>query len=127
MALTRVDARVASRIRAVKWQQLVGVRAILPRAAFHFVLILAMIFHEHMMTISQEVRYVWGQRLTVATMIFLLNRYMVLILGITIILQTVDWDTPLVSCFSIRGPFLFIRPSPILRNRVAKPQLYFMT
>ena len=69
-----------------------------------------MIFHEHMMTISQEVRYVWGQRLTVATMIFLLNRYMVLILGITIILQTVDWDTPLVSYFSIRGPFLFIRP-----------------
>ena len=56
-----------------------------------------MIFHEHMTTISQEVRFVWGQRLTGATFIFLLNRYMVLILGITIILQTVAWDTPLVS------------------------------
>lgn len=50
-----------------------------------------------MTTISQEVRFVWGQRLTGATFIFLLNRYMVLILGITIILQTVAWDTPLVS------------------------------
>ena len=70
--------------------------------ASDFVLTLAMIFHEHMMTISQEVRYVWGQRLTGATMIFLLNRYMVLILGITIILQTVAWDTPLVSCNTLR-------------------------
>jgi len=56
-----------------------------------------MIFHEHMITIAQEVRYVWSQRLTGATLIFLLNRYVVLILGITIILQTVPWDTPL-SC-----------------------------
>ncbi|KAH9928744.1 uncharacterized protein B0H18DRAFT_1000427 [Fomitopsis serialis] len=54
-----------------------------------------MIFHEHMITITQEVRYVWGQRLTGATLIFLLNRYVVLILGSTIVLQTVAWDTPL--------------------------------
>ncbi|KZT73045.1 hypothetical protein DAEQUDRAFT_504178 [Daedalea quercina L-15889] len=56
-----------------------------------------MIFHEHMMTIAQEIRYVWGQRLTGATVIFLLNRYMVLLLGVTIILQTVAWDTPLAT------------------------------
>ncbi|KAH9838311.1 uncharacterized protein C8Q71DRAFT_750405 [Rhodofomes roseus] len=56
-----------------------------------------MIFHEHTVTIAQEIRYVWGTRLTGATIIFLLNRYMVLILGITIVLQTVAWDTPL-SC-----------------------------
>lgn len=69
----------------------------LPGIVSEYILPLAMIFHEHMMTISQEVRYVWSQRLTGATIIFLLNRYMVLIFGVTIILQTVAWDTPLVS------------------------------
>ncbi|TFY61625.1 hypothetical protein EVJ58_g4395 [Rhodofomes roseus] len=56
-----------------------------------------MIFHDHMMTIAQEVQYVWGQRLSGATLIFLLNRYMVLTLGVAIILQVVPWDTPLNS------------------------------
>lgn len=78
------------------------------RIASEFDSALAMIFHEHMMTISQEVRYVWGQRLTGATIIFLLNRYMVLILGVTIILQTVAWDTPLVSCIRSRWPSPFL-------------------
>ncbi|OSX57800.1 hypothetical protein POSPLADRAFT_1155697 [Postia placenta MAD-698-R-SB12] len=56
-----------------------------------------MIFHEHMMTLSDEIRLVWSHKFSGATLVFLLNRYLVLSLGVAIVLQTGVWDTALVS------------------------------
>lgn len=56
-----------------------------------------MIFHEHMMTLSDEIRLVWSHKFSGATLVFLLNRYLVLSLGVAIVLQTGVWDTAL-SC-----------------------------
>ncbi|KZT07758.1 uncharacterized protein LAESUDRAFT_724753 [Laetiporus sulphureus 93-53] len=56
-----------------------------------------LIFHEYTMTFSDEINLIWRCRATGATIIFLLNRYLALALGITIIIQTLPWNTPL-SC-----------------------------
>lgn len=57
----------------------------------------ALIFYEHLMTLSQEVRLVWGHKLTGATVIFFLNRYLLLAFGVATLLQVFAWDTALVS------------------------------
>lgn len=48
------------------------------------------------MTFSQEVDLIWHRKLTGATAVFVINRYMVLAFGVAILLQTLPWDTPLV-------------------------------
>lgn len=53
-----------------------------------------------MVTFSDEVQLVWSRKVTGAAVIFLLNRYLVLALGVAIMLQTSLWDTPLVSLSS---------------------------
>jgi len=47
---------------------------------------------------SDEVRFIWGRKLSSATIIFLLNRYVVFAFGIVTILGAFPWNTNLV-CF----------------------------
>ncbi|PCH42221.1 hypothetical protein WOLCODRAFT_101722, partial [Wolfiporia cocos MD-104 SS10] len=61
-----------------------------------------------MMTLSEEVRLIWGRRPTGATIVFLVNRYLVLIFGVAILLQTVAWDTALVMLYYTTNVLLYV-------------------
>ncbi|KAH9940639.1 hypothetical protein B0H21DRAFT_697501, partial [Amylocystis lapponica] len=43
------------------------------------VYILALFYYEYLITISEEIRFVWGNKITGVTMLFLLNRYISLL------------------------------------------------
>ncbi|KZT02215.1 uncharacterized protein LAESUDRAFT_431580 [Laetiporus sulphureus 93-53] len=58
----------------------------------------ALIFYEYIVTFSQEVHVIWGARLTTVTVIFAINRYMLMVEGISLALNVVWWHTPLLRC-----------------------------
>lgn len=41
---------------------------------------LALLVYEYLLTVSRELRFVWSKRFSAATAIFLLNRYVIIIL-----------------------------------------------
>lgn len=57
----------------------------------------ALIAYEHITTFSQEYELMWGTKMTGATLIFFVNRYLLLAYCIVTPLQVISWDTPLVS------------------------------
>jgi len=54
-----------------------------------------LIFYEHVVTFSQEVQSFWTNKISGATIIFLLNRYTLVVFGIVLLLQNLVWTTPL--------------------------------
>ncbi|KZT02208.1 uncharacterized protein LAESUDRAFT_730378 [Laetiporus sulphureus 93-53] len=60
----------------------------------------ALIFYEYIVTFPQEVHVIWGARLTTVTVIFAINRYMLMVQGISSALYAVLWHTPL-SCNAV--------------------------
>ncbi|KZT08828.1 uncharacterized protein LAESUDRAFT_602900, partial [Laetiporus sulphureus 93-53] len=56
----------------------------------------ALIFYEHIVTFPEEVHVIWGGRLTTVTVIFALNRYLLMVQGISFALDPIWWHTPLV-------------------------------
>ncbi|KZT08755.1 uncharacterized protein LAESUDRAFT_54122 [Laetiporus sulphureus 93-53] len=55
----------------------------------------ALIFFEHIVTFSEEVHVIWGGRLTTVTVIFALNRYLLMVQGVSNALDVIWWRTPL--------------------------------
>ncbi|KZT02082.1 uncharacterized protein LAESUDRAFT_662599, partial [Laetiporus sulphureus 93-53] len=55
----------------------------------------AFIFFEYMVTFAEEVQVIWGARLTTVTVIFALNRYLLVVQGVSSTLSAVWWHTPL--------------------------------
>ncbi|KZT07251.1 uncharacterized protein LAESUDRAFT_616336, partial [Laetiporus sulphureus 93-53] len=57
----------------------------------------ALIFFEYTVTFSEEVDVIWGARLTTFTVIFALNRYLLMAQALIFALHPTSWHTPLVS------------------------------
>ncbi|KZT00362.1 uncharacterized protein LAESUDRAFT_732297 [Laetiporus sulphureus 93-53] len=55
----------------------------------------ALVFYEYIVTFPEEVHVIWGVRLTTVTVIFALNRYLLMVQGINSALTPVLWHTPL--------------------------------
>ncbi|KZT05401.1 uncharacterized protein LAESUDRAFT_727048 [Laetiporus sulphureus 93-53] len=69
--------------------------------AYCYLATTALIFFEYIVTFSEEVHVVWGTRLTIVTVIFALNRYMLMVQGVSSALNPVWWHTPLfIDCHS---------------------------
>ncbi|KZT08916.1 uncharacterized protein LAESUDRAFT_723208 [Laetiporus sulphureus 93-53] len=60
-----------------------------------FLAVTAFIFFEYIVTFSEEVHVIWGARLTTVTIIFTLNRYLLIVQGLNFALNAVWWHTPL--------------------------------
>ncbi|KZT09264.1 uncharacterized protein LAESUDRAFT_712365 [Laetiporus sulphureus 93-53] len=52
-----------------------------------------LIFYEHWITFSDEVNLVWTSKWTTATIVFMCNRSLLVILGFTYVLHVLSWDT----------------------------------
>ncbi|KZT02212.1 uncharacterized protein LAESUDRAFT_601853, partial [Laetiporus sulphureus 93-53] len=63
-----------------------------------------LIFYEYIVTFPQEVHVIWGARLTTVTIIFAINRYMLMVQGVMFALSSVFklWHAPLVSHAQVR-------------------------
>ena len=48
-------------------------------------------FYEHIITFGEEVRCVWGRRVSGASVLFLLNRYAILVVSLASIVQVLPW------------------------------------
>ncbi|KAI0926274.1 hypothetical protein AcV5_008776 [Taiwanofungus camphoratus] len=59
------------------------------------VAVCTLIAYEHITTFSQEYELMWGTKMTGATLIFFVNRYLLLAYCIVTPLQVISWDTPL--------------------------------
>ncbi|KZT10513.1 uncharacterized protein LAESUDRAFT_601600, partial [Laetiporus sulphureus 93-53] len=51
----------------------------------------ALIFFEYIVTFSEEIHVIWGARLTTVTVIFALNRYLLMAQGVNFALNPVWW------------------------------------
>ncbi|KZT06319.1 uncharacterized protein LAESUDRAFT_190473 [Laetiporus sulphureus 93-53] len=67
---------------------------------YRCVAVAALIFYEHIILLSDEISMLRLSRLTFATLLYLLNRFMLVLLGVTYVLSIFWWDTPLV-CESV--------------------------
>ncbi|KZT02080.1 uncharacterized protein LAESUDRAFT_662547, partial [Laetiporus sulphureus 93-53] len=56
----------------------------------------ALIFFEYIVTFSEEVHVIWGARSTTVTIIFALNRYLLMVQGVNFALNPIWWHAPLV-------------------------------
>lgn len=62
----------------------------------------ALIVYEYLLTIQSEHRVIWGRKLTVPTALFLINRYSLLLLALSISLWAfVAWSSDAVSRMSL--------------------------
>ena len=66
----------------------------------------ALIFCEQLVTLSDEIRFVWRRKLTMSSLVFLLNRYILLAYGIINVIGVIPWTTNLVRSLA------FSRPAP---------------
>ncbi|KZT02219.1 uncharacterized protein LAESUDRAFT_730386 [Laetiporus sulphureus 93-53] len=61
----------------------------------------ALTFYEYIVTFPQEVHVIWGARLTTVTVIFAINRYLLIVQGVSNALNVIWWHTPLlIDCRS---------------------------
>ena len=59
----------------------------------------ALTLYEYLLTFNAERRVIWGRKLTLPSMLFLLNRYSLWLFSMsTILWNLVDWDTNKVKC-----------------------------
>ncbi|KZT08823.1 uncharacterized protein LAESUDRAFT_603530, partial [Laetiporus sulphureus 93-53] len=56
----------------------------------------ALTFYEYIVTFPEEVHVIWGARLTTVTIVFALNRYLLIVQGVSNALNVIWWHTPLV-------------------------------
>ena len=58
----------------------------------------ALILYEHLLTLEQERRAIWARPWSIPTVLFLLNRYLLLLYGLALYLWGfVTWETDSVS------------------------------
>lgn len=57
-----------------------------------------MIFYDYALCLGQEIDLFWRAKFVWPTWIFLSNRYVLLLYGVSCILQVPLWTTPTVSC-----------------------------
>ena len=59
----------------------------------------ALTLYEYLLTLNAERRVIWGRKLTLPSILFLLNRYSLWLFSMsTILWNLVDWDTNKVRC-----------------------------
>ncbi|KZT08804.1 uncharacterized protein LAESUDRAFT_648695, partial [Laetiporus sulphureus 93-53] len=56
-----------------------------------------LVLFEHIVTFSDEVHVIWRARLTTVMVMFVLNRYLLMIRVVSNALTVSSWHTPLVS------------------------------
>ena len=58
----------------------------------------ALILYEHLLTLEQERRAIWTRPWSIPTVLFILNRYLLLLFGLAVFLWGfVSWETDSVS------------------------------
>ncbi|KAI0960941.1 hypothetical protein AcV7_000178 [Taiwanofungus camphoratus] len=62
-----------------------------------------LILYEHTTTFSQEALLIWGAKTTGATIVFILNRYLLFAYGVILALEVIPWSTPKRLLSSIDG------------------------
>lgn len=62
------------------------------------VCLVVMIFYDHALCLEQEIELFWRATFVWPTWIFLANRYILLLYGVSCILQAPRWTTPTVRC-----------------------------
>ncbi|KAH9916476.1 uncharacterized protein B0H18DRAFT_1038319 [Fomitopsis serialis] len=60
--------------------------------------ITALVVYEHIITISQETHLLHGRKFSGGVLLFLLNRYTLLLFGAENLIYVFSWDTRMVSC-----------------------------
>lgn len=57
----------------------------------------ALCCYEHIITSDDEVRCIWRRRISGATVLFVLNRYAILVVSLASIVQVLPWNTQMVD------------------------------
>lgn len=58
---------------------------------------IVLVFYDYMLTLSDEIRYVWKSKLSVATVIFYTNRYLIVGMALVNAFGFFPWHTSSVS------------------------------
>ncbi|TFY59207.1 hypothetical protein EVJ58_g5932 [Rhodofomes roseus] len=56
-----------------------------------------LIFFEHIVTLPDEIRFIWRRKLTMSSLIFLLNRYILFLYGLVNVVGVIPWTTNIGS------------------------------
>ena len=73
----------------------------------------ALFIWDYLATFDSEVQYVWGQRLSAATILFIVNRYVNLLITILELIEQAPFQTPEVRAPSCRTRAMFIVTLPL--------------
>lgn len=68
----------------------------------HICCIVVTIFYDHALCLRQEIDLFWRAKFVLPTWIYLSNRYILLLYGISCLLQVPLWTTPLVCYVNSR-------------------------
>ena len=52
----------------------------------------ALLYYDYLLTIPAEIQCIWKRKLTLASILFLINRYATLVTRTLLIIQTVSWS-----------------------------------
>ena len=53
---------------------------------------LALLYYDYFLTLPAEIQCIWNRKLTLASILFLINRYATLVVRTLLIIQTVSWS-----------------------------------
>ena len=56
-----------------------------------------MVYYDYLLSLRQEVRSIWRTKRSGVTIVFFVNRYLLLIIALLLLIQTFLWQTQKVS------------------------------